>query len=152
MLGRYYEHQACSAARTLEAVGERWSMLILRNAIFRGMTRFSEFQKSLEVAPNILARRLESFVASGIMEARPYGPNPEHRQYVLTEKGRDLQPIIVALTAWGDKWVGGGPIVYEHAVCGGLVEQHLHCTECGRTPELAEVLATRVEEYWARQG
>ena len=68
MLGRLYENQDCSAARTLEVVGERWSLLILRDAMFGGFTRFSQFQKSLGIATNILAKRLEGFVAAGLME------------------------------------------------------------------------------------
>src|SRR5436853_4785015 len=104
MLGHLYENQDCSAARTLELVGERWSLLILRDAMFRRYTRFSQFERSLEVAPNILAKRLGSLVEAGIFEARP------EREYRLTEKGLDLKPVIIALTAWGDKWVGPGPI------------------------------------------
>ena len=78
MLGRLYENQDCSAARALELVGERWSLLILRDAMFRGSTRFSEFQKSLGVATNILAKRLEGLVQGGLMERRP-GPSASRR-------------------------------------------------------------------------
>ena len=76
MLGRLYESEICSAARALEVVGERWSLLILRNAAFAGQTRFSEFERRLGIAPNILASRLEGFVAAGLMEVRP---NAEHK-------------------------------------------------------------------------
>lgn len=132
MLGKTYEEQNCSAARALEAVGERWSLLIVRDALFRGMTRFSEFQRSLGVASNVLASRLESFVAAGIMEVRAPAGAREHREYVLTEKGLSLQPVIVALTAWGDRWAApaGPPIVFRHA-CGGELRQRLICEACG---------------------
>src|SRR2546422_3846934 len=95
MLGHLYETQNSSAARALEVVGERWSPLILRDALFRRMTRFSDFQRSLGLAPNILAKRLELFTAGGIMDARP-GPATGHREYVLTAKGRDLEPVVIA--------------------------------------------------------
>lgn len=141
MLGRLYENQACSAARALEMVGERWSLLILRDALFRGFTRFSDFQRSLGIAPNILATRLDSFVKDGIMEARPSSLNSDHRQYVLTPKGLDLKPVVIALTAWGDKWVAPGPAEYEHSDCGGIVEQQLRCIDCGAIPATTEVRA-----------
>jgi DNA-binding HxlR family transcriptional regulator len=135
MLGRFYEGEDCSAARALELVGERWSLLILRDAMFRGFSRFSEFERSLDIAPNILAKRLHVFVEAGIMESRPSG------EYRLTAKGLDLKPVVIALTAWGDKWVGPGPVVFTHEGCGGRVEQGLRCGSCASTPELADVVA-----------
>src|SRR5437764_13803820 len=113
MLGHTYEAQNCSAARALEAVGERWSLLIIRDALFRGITRFTDFQRSLGVAPNILANRLDGFVAAGLMTQHQYGPSTQQREYLPTDKGRDLQPVIIALTAWGDRWSApqGPPIV-----------------------------------------
>lgn len=132
MLGRLYESENCSAARALELVGERWSLLILRNAAFAGQTRFSEFERRLGIAPNILASRLESFVAAGIMEVRPNVEHKGQNEYVLTEKGRDFIPAIVALTRWGDRWAApdGPPIIYEHESCGGDVELDLRCGTC----------------------
>ena len=100
MLGRTYDTQNCSAARALELVGERWSLLIIRDALFAGHARFGDFQRSLGVASNILTARLDSFVAAGLMERRRYSEHPEHYEYLLTGKGRDLAPVIVALTAW----------------------------------------------------
>jgi DNA-binding HxlR family transcriptional regulator len=133
MLGRSYEGQNCSAARALEVVGERWSLLILRDALYAGTTRFADFQRSLGVASNILAARLDAFVAAGLMEARKYSDHPEHYEYVLTDKARDLQGVVIALTAWGDKWAApqGPPIYYEHAGCGGDIHQQLRCSVCG---------------------
>jgi DNA-binding HxlR family transcriptional regulator len=111
MLGRLYENQNCSTSRALEVIGERWSLLILRDAMFAGATRFSQFQKSLGVATNILARRLEDFVEAGLMEHRP-GAAREQAEYVLTRKGLELMPAIIALGDWGEKWVRPGPIFY----------------------------------------
>lgn len=142
MLGRTYDNQNCSIARTLEFVGERWSLLIIRDAIFRGLTKFTEFQRSLGIAPNILANRLEGFVAAGLMQARRYSDQHDHREYTLTTKGLDLQPVIIALTAWGDRWAapGGPPIVYRHR-CGGQVHQRLECAACNEVPEAGDVTA-----------
>ena len=133
MLGRLYEGEDCSAARALELVGERWSLLILRDAMFGGCTRFSEFEHSLDIAPNILSKRLRGFVDAGIMEARPSG------EYHLTTKGLELKPVIVALTDWGDKWVGQGPVVFVHEGCGGRVVQEFRCEACDGMPAAAEV-------------
>src|SRR5215218_675490 len=113
MLGRLYENQDCSAARALELVGERWSLLILRDAMFRHFTRFSQFQKSLGIATNVLAKRLEDFVAAGLMERRQPGAPGEPADYLLTEKGLELKPVIIALTEWGDRWLRPGPVAYH---------------------------------------
>ena len=139
MLGRLYEGQDCSAARALELIGERWSMLILRDAIFRGFTRFSEFQRALRIAPNVLAKRLESFVASGILEAGQPGRSSDHYEYRLTDKGRELKPIVMALSAWGARWTRPGEMTYAHVNCGGEVELRMRCTACGTTPSLSDV-------------
>jgi DNA-binding HxlR family transcriptional regulator len=141
MLGRLYESENCSAARALELVGERWSLLILRNAAFAGQTRFSEFERSLGIAPNILASRLESFVATGIMKVRPNAEHKGQNEYVLSEKGREFVPAIVALTSWGDRWAApdGPPIVYEHETCGGEIEPQLRCSACNEVTTPAAV-------------
>ena len=130
MLGRSYSREVCSAARALEIAGERWSLLILRNAAFAGMTRFTDFQKSLDIAPNVLTARLERFVEDGLMSVSA-GPKG-HPEYHLTEKGLDFKSVIVALTEWGDKWAApdGPPIVYEHDGCGGQIRQLLECRKC----------------------
>ncbi|GAB3435471.1 winged helix-turn-helix transcriptional regulator [Flindersiella endophytica] len=132
MLGRTYERENCSAARALEVVGERWSLLIIRNAMFGGQTRFTEFQRDLGVAPNILTDRLGKFVEAGIMAARQLGRGNENCEYVLTSKGLDLQPAILALTAWGDRWSApqGPPVTYQHDGCGGSVQLYPRCERC----------------------
>jgi DNA-binding HxlR family transcriptional regulator len=92
----------CPIARSLERVGEWWSILILRDA-FHGLRRFDEFQKSLGVAPNILTRRLNGLVGSGMLERRRYSEHPPRDEYVLTERGRDFRPVLLALLAWGNR-------------------------------------------------
>ena len=93
----------CPIARSLERVGEWWSILILRDA-FKGMSRFDEFQKSLGIAPNMLTRRLNTLVDSGLLERRLYSEKPPRHEYVLTDRGRDFRPVLWALMAWGNKY------------------------------------------------
>ncbi|MBW4037180.1 MAG: helix-turn-helix transcriptional regulator [Proteobacteria bacterium] len=92
----------CPIARSLERVGEWWSILILRDA-FHGLKRFDEFQKSLDIAPNMLTRRLHALVESGLLEKQRYSEHPPRYEYVLTERGRDFRPVLWALLAWGNK-------------------------------------------------
>src|SRR4249920_4238860 len=92
----------CPIARTLERVGEWWSILILRDAL-HGLTRFDQFQKSLDIAPNMLTRRLNALVESGLLERRPYSEHPPRYEYLLTERGRDFRPVLWALLAWGNR-------------------------------------------------
>ena len=134
MLGRTYDAQVCSIARALEVVGERWSILIVRDALFAGSTRYGDFQRSLGIATNVLQDRLDGFVEAGIMRRHRYSERPEMFEYVLTEKGRDLAPALIALTAWGDRWAApdGPPIRYAHEECGGAVTQEVVCDRCGR--------------------
>jgi DNA-binding HxlR family transcriptional regulator len=97
-----FEHMRCPIARSLDRVGEWWSILILRDA-FKGMTRFDQFQKSLGIAPNMLTRRLTTLVESGLLERRLYSEKPPRYEYVLTDKGRDFRPVLWSLVAWGNK-------------------------------------------------
>ncbi|MER8580575.1 helix-turn-helix transcriptional regulator [Mesorhizobium sp. M1423] len=140
MLGRLYEKQNCSASRALELVGERWSLLILRDAMFGGYTRFSQFQKSLGIATNILAKRLEDFVEAGLMDRRS-GAAGEQAEYVLTRKGLEFKTVIIALTEWGDKWVRPGPIFYCDQSDGRPVEVQLRRADNGKRADFADVVA-----------
>ena len=92
----------CPIARSLERVGEWWSMMILRDA-FHGLTRFDQFQRSLDIAPNMLTRRLAALVEAGLLERRRYSTRPPRDEYVLTSRGRDFRPVLIALTAWGNR-------------------------------------------------
>src|SRR5579871_5319450 len=102
MQRKSFESQQCPIARSLQRVGEWWSILILRDAVY-GLKRFDEFQKSLEIAPNMLTRRLNGLVKDGILERRLYSEKPPRYEYVLTEKGRDFRPVLATLLAWGNK-------------------------------------------------
>jgi DNA-binding HxlR family transcriptional regulator len=143
MLGHLYEHQDCSAARALELVGERWSLLILRDAMFRNSTRFSEFQKSLGLATNILAKRLEGFVAAGLMEHRAPAAPGEPAEYLLTDKGLELKPVIIALTEWGDKWVRPGPVAFQNKSDGQPVQLQVRRVGDDTPVAVADVVARR---------
>lgn len=143
MLGRRYDNQDCSAARTLELVGERWSLLILRDAMFRGFTRFSQFEKSLGIATNILARRLDGFVAAGLMKRRRPKASGEQAEYMLTGKGLELKPVLIALTEWGDKWLRPGPVVFRNESDGRRVELQLRRTGDGARVGVSDVVARR---------
>jgi DNA-binding HxlR family transcriptional regulator len=92
----------CPVARSLERVGEWWSILILRDAVY-GLKRFDEFQKSLDIAPNMLTRRLGALVKAGLLKRQRYSDKPPRYEYVLTERGRDFRPVLLALLAWGNK-------------------------------------------------
>jgi len=112
MLGRGYPEENCSIARALEMLGERWSLLIMRDALFRGMSRFSEFQRSLEVATNVLADRLARFVDAGFLDRIDDGT------YQPTVKAHAVVPVLLALSAWGDAWAApdGAPVIYRDPV------------------------------------
>jgi DNA-binding HxlR family transcriptional regulator len=102
MQRKSFGNMQCPIARSLERVGEWWSILILRDA-FHGLTRFDQFQKSLEIAPNMLTRRLNSLVEAGLLERRRYSEHPPRDEYVLTPMGRDFRPVLWALLAWGNR-------------------------------------------------
>ena len=108
MLKRTYEGQNCSIARALELVGERWTLLIIRDA-FLGLHRFDEFQESLGVARNVLAERLHRLVGEGIFERSAYSERPPRFEYRLTEKGRELAVPLLALMQWGDRHLSQRP-------------------------------------------
>ena len=145
MLGKTYDTQVCSIARALEVIGERWSLLIIRDALFAGSTRYTDFQRRLGISTNVLQARLDGFVESRVMQRRRYSEQPELFEYVLTDKGRDLAPALMALTEWGDRWAApnGRPIIYEHVDCGGEIDLHLRCQGCGAEPAWSEVTTRR---------
>ncbi|MFC8502044.1 winged helix-turn-helix transcriptional regulator [Pedococcus sp. NPDC057267] len=132
MLGRTYDGEVCSMARALEVVGERWTLLIVRDALFAGATRFVDFQRGLGIATNILTTRLEHLVGMGVMERRRAAERGAE-EYHLTDSGRDLVTAVVALTEWGDRWraPAGPPILYRHGGCGGAVHAQAVCATCG---------------------
>ena len=101
MQRKSFGNMDCPVARSLERVGEWWSILILRDAIY-GLTRFDEFQKKLDIAPNILTRRLTALVDAGLLERRLYFERPPRYEYILTQRGRDFRPVLMSLQKWGN--------------------------------------------------
>src|ERR1700682_2963510 len=102
MQHKSFRNMPCPIARSLERVGEWWSILIIRDAL-HGLTRFDQFEGSLGIAPNMLTRRLGALVKAGLLEKRRYSEHPPRHEYVLTERGRDFQPVIMAMQAWGTR-------------------------------------------------
>ncbi|GAA1980398.1 helix-turn-helix domain-containing protein [Catenulispora subtropica] len=143
MLGKTYDAQICSIARALEIVGERWSLLIVRDALFAGATRYSDFQRGLGIATNVLKTRLDGFVEAGVMRRHKYSEQPEQYEYLLTEKGRALAHSLVALSEWGDRYATEGepPILYVHSECGSGVTQQTVCAHCGPVDDPARIQA-----------
>lgn len=134
MLHRTYPDQICSIARSLEVVGERWTLLILRDALL-GLTRFDEFRDNLGVASNVLTARLEHLCAEGLLERHAYQERPVRHEYLLTEKGREVGPALLMLMKWGDRYYptkDGPPRLTVHRGCGGNVDERLRCGRCGR--------------------
>jgi DNA-binding HxlR family transcriptional regulator len=123
----------CSIARPLSFLGERWALLVLRD-LFLGRHRFEEFQESLGIASNVLSQRLATLTEEGIVERRRYSEHPERFEYRLTEKGRDLQPVLLALLAWGDRYTAGedgAPLETVHQECGHAFHLAPTCSHCG---------------------
>jgi DNA-binding HxlR family transcriptional regulator len=125
---------SCSIAGTLEVIGDRWTMLILRDA-FRGVRRFDEFQRDLGIARNLLTDRLTKLVEHDILEKRLYQAHPPRFEYRLTPRGVDLSPALVALMRWGDKWLADGapPVSLLHDRCGQPLDQTFVCWTCDET-------------------
>jgi DNA-binding HxlR family transcriptional regulator len=122
----------CSVAQCLEVVGEWWSMLIVRDA-FLGVTRFDEFQERLGISRNILDQRLNRLVETGVLAKVPYSEHPPRFDYRLTDKGRDLWPILTTMRQWGDKYgaPNGPPLLVTHKGCGQVADAVLTCSACG---------------------
>jgi DNA-binding HxlR family transcriptional regulator len=133
----------CSVSRALSVVGERWTLLILREA-FGGARRFDDFRKRLGIARNVLTARLQGLVADGVLERVPCGDSPARSEYRLTEKGRDLYPVLVSLLRWGDRWMAGDagpPLVLVHGPCGCEGTGSIRCGGCGEELRSEDVRA-----------
>ncbi|MGH2689904.1 MAG: winged helix-turn-helix transcriptional regulator [Actinomycetota bacterium] len=129
-----FEEMNCSVARTLEVVGEWWTLLILRDA-FRGVRRFEEFQARLGIARNILTTRLQTLVRHGLMERQLYEEHPPRYEYRLTPEGEEIFPVIAGLLRWGDRFragPAGSPVVLIHEGCGHQADPVLVCSHCGQ--------------------
>jgi len=139
--------QDCSIARALSVVGDRWSLLIMREAFLR-TRRFDDFQARTEAPRPVLAERLKTLVEHGVLERRQYSEHPERYEYRLTEKGLDLYPVVVSLLRWGDRWMTEGdepPVRLRHRDCGELIHPELACPSCGDwiSPRDIEAVGTR---------
>jgi DNA-binding HxlR family transcriptional regulator len=125
--------QADSVGRTLNLVGERWTILILRESFF-GVRRYGQFARNLNIPRPTLSLRLRKLVECGLLERIPYSTEPERHEYRLTQAGRDLFPAVIALMRWGDTYLAGPegpPVVLRHELCGKHTRPHLTCDVCG---------------------
>jgi DNA-binding HxlR family transcriptional regulator len=132
MQRKRFDKMSCPIARSLERVGEWWSMLIMRDAL-DGMTRFDEFQRGLGIAPNMLTRRLNALVEAGLLERRRYCAHPPRDEYVLSARGRDFRPVLIALMAWGNKHFApeGPSVVLRNRRSGAAADPILVDAVCG---------------------
>jgi DNA-binding HxlR family transcriptional regulator len=129
------EEEACSLARTVSVIGDRWTLLVLRDCFLR-VRRFDEFQSRLGITRHVLADRLRKLVASSVLRRVPYSETPRRYEYILTEKGLDLFPVIMTLVHWGDKHMvdeRGRPLLHEHKACGHTFDPELVCSACRET-------------------
>lgn len=141
MLPRTYDEQICPLARVLEIFGDRWTLLILRDA-FQQIRRFQDFQASLGLSKHVLSERLERLVAEGILERRRYQERPERYEYVLTAKGRELWKVLLLLGLWGDDHYpaeAGRHRTFLHRGCGGSTDDRFHCQRCGKELEREDI-------------
>jgi DNA-binding HxlR family transcriptional regulator len=122
----------CSVAQCLEVVGEWWSLLIVRD-VFLGVTRFDELQERLGISRNVLVQRLARLVEQGVLDKVPYSEHPPRFDYRLTEKGRDLWPVVTAMRQWGDRYAApsGPPLQLVHRDCGQVSDAVMTCSACG---------------------
>lgn len=141
MLGRTYDDQVCSIARSLEVLGERWTLLVVRDALL-GLRRFDDFQRSLHVARNILTDRLGRLVTAEVLQRVPYQERPVRYEYRLTPMGYELAVPIVGLMHWGDRHLAGPagpPRLTRHSTCGGGLHAALVCENCNESISVAEL-------------
>jgi DNA-binding HxlR family transcriptional regulator len=139
MLGKDYERQDCSIAKSLEVIGERWTILIVRDALY-GVRRFNDFQAHLDIPKAVLSDRLAGLVEDGLMERHP---DPEHagrHLYELTPAGRDLWPVLYSLLVWGGRHRHPNSRVFKHAACGTKLDDMGVCPRCGAAPGPEDVL------------
>jgi DNA-binding HxlR family transcriptional regulator len=127
-----FSEMNCSVAQCLEVIGEWWSMLIVRDA-FLGVTRFDQFQERLGISRNVLNLRLAHLVEAGVLAKVPYSEHPPRHDYRLTDKGRDLWPVVTTMRQWGDKYAApnGPPLEVAHKSCGEVSDAVLTCSACG---------------------
>lgn len=131
----------CSIARALSVVGDRWTLLLLREA-FLGTRRFEDYRTNTGAARHLVSERLGLLVDHGVLERRQYSDRPVRHEYTLTDKGNDLYPVITSLLAWGDRWMmheDGGSLTLVHEPCQTEMTPHLHCPSCDAEVAPADV-------------
>ena len=139
------DKQPCSLARAISVVGDRWTLVILRDC-FLGIRRFDALEKSLGITRHVLADRLKKLVDSGVLYKTPYQQKPIREEYRLTEKGLELHPVILALVHWGDKHMvdeRGVPIIHVHKKCGQVMQPVTVCS-CCKEPVTAKDIRVEV--------
>ncbi|MZD03724.1 transcriptional regulator [Streptomyces sp. SID5785] len=138
-LGKDYATQQCSIARALEIVGERWTLLVVRDALY-GVRRYNDFLVHLGIPRAVLATRLQALTVAGVLEKRRYQESPPRDEYVVTERGRELWPVLRSLGAWGRGIPGALPLrEFRHAACGTPLGVLGDCPVCGGLVPLEEV-------------
>ncbi len=134
----------CAVGNTLSIIGERWTLLVLREA-FLGVRRFEQLQRHTGIARNILSDRLSTLVAHGILRRELYQERPQRYEYRLTEAGLDLYPILLSMMEWGSHHLGGRAMTLTHKSCGATVMPQLACPECGEHVEARDMHAVRTD-------
>jgi DNA-binding HxlR family transcriptional regulator len=127
------EEEQCSLARTVAVIGDRWSLLILRECFLR-VRRFEEFQSRLGITRHLLADRLKKFVRYGVLRRARYQESPARYEYILTQRGLDLYPVVMSIVHWGDTHMvdeRGRPLLHQHKNCGKFFDPVMICSECG---------------------
>ncbi|HUO91615.1 MAG TPA: helix-turn-helix domain-containing protein [Rhizomicrobium sp.] len=127
------DRENCSLARALAVVGDRWTLLVLRES-FMGIRRFDDFEKRLKIARRVLSERLTMLVDEGVLRKVPYQEKPTRYEYRLTDKGFALYPTIITLVHWGDRFYAdsaGPPVLHTHRTCGHDFRAVVTCSECG---------------------
>jgi DNA-binding HxlR family transcriptional regulator len=136
-----FADMTCSIARALDVAGEWWSPLILRD-VHLGITRFDELRRDLGISRKVLTERLDRLVEQGVLAKRAYSARPPRHEYLLTDKGRELVDVLLAMVAWGDRWVAGEsgpPVLLRHRGCGELTHAEIRCATCGEPLHADEV-------------
>jgi DNA-binding HxlR family transcriptional regulator len=144
------DQQPCSLARTLAVIGDKWTLLVLRDC-FLGIRRFDEFERRLGITRHLLAGRLKKLVEHGVLARHAYQQRPLREEYRLTEKGLDLHPLILSLVSWVDRYMAderGAPLLHVHKGCGQVMKPILVCSECAE-PVTARDIRVEPGAAWA---
>jgi DNA-binding HxlR family transcriptional regulator len=141
MRWRDLKDENCSMARSLSVIGDRWTLMILRDC-FVGLRRFEQFEASLGITRHVLADRLKKLVDEGVLKKMPYGDAPVREEYRLTERGFDLYSVVLSIVQWGDRHMAderGAPIVRRHVKCGQVVKGKMICADCGEDLDARDI-------------